>query len=258
MSETLQVCQPGTIAPANPEDPVGLFKLAIESKAGAETLERVMAVRRELRAERAQEAFEAALSEFQAECPPVVKNKGVPTSSGKLAFFYAPLEEIEQVIRPIESKHGFNHTFDTDTASAAGWVIAKCIVTHRGGHSRTSTMKLPLGTKTPIMSDTQAYAAALTFANRRALCNAYGIVIVGEDKDGAGKTKPPGPRQATEKTRQWMLEQIGVEWHPKALDYARCQGILDANQTLEDWPLEQVPVSSKDLAELKRKIQSHQ
>jgi hypothetical protein len=43
------------------------------------------------------------------------------------------------------------------------------------------------------MSDTQQFAAALTFANRRALANAYGLVIAGEDNDGAGKAKPVGP-----------------------------------------------------------------
>jgi hypothetical protein len=43
------------------------------------------------------------------------------------------------------------------------------------------------------MSETQQFAAALTFGNRRALCNAYGLVLVGEDNDGAGKVKPAGP-----------------------------------------------------------------
>lgn len=179
------------------EDPIGLFKLAIESKAGADTLERVMAVRRELRAERAQEAFESALSDFQSECPVIVKTVSVPTKDGREAYKFAPLEEVESVIRPLEKKLGFNHTFDTDTASAPGWVIAKCIITHRAGHSRTSTIKLPLGNKTAIMSDTQVYAGALTFANRRCLTNAYGLVIAGEDKDGAGpkKKQPPEDQQ---------------------------------------------------------------
>lgn len=195
------------VAVRSDEDPVGLFKLAIESKAGADTLERVMAVRRELRAERAQEAFESALSDFQAECPVIVKSKGVPTSTGKIAYAYAPIEDIEEVIRPIEKKHGFNHTYDTDTASAVGWVIAKCIVTHRAGHSRTSTVKLPLGTKTNIMSDTQQFAAALTFANRRALSNAYGLVLAGEDRDGAGKQKPAGPSTLAAETTVKELAQ---------------------------------------------------
>jgi hypothetical protein len=190
------------------EDPIGLFKLAIESKAGADTLERVMAVRRELRAERAQEAFESALSDFQAGCPVILKNKGVKTNAGTVAYKFAPIEDVEAVIRPIEKLHGFNHTFDTDAASAQGWVIAKCIVTHRSGHSRTSTMKLPLGGKTQIMSDTQQFAAALTFANRRALCNAYGLVLVGEDFDGAGRIKPAGPstKQADTWTRDLAME----------------------------------------------------
>lgn len=177
-----------------PLDIETLFRFAIEHQGSAETMERLMSIRRELNAEAAKKAFDEALSAFQSECPVILKEKSVPTASGKVAYKYSPIEAIEIQIRPALRSHGFSHTFDTDTASADGWVIAKCIVTHSAGHSRTSTAKFPLGTKTQLMSDTQVFAAALTFANRRALCNAYGLVLAGEDLDGqTGKLKPAGP-----------------------------------------------------------------
>lgn len=171
-----------------------IFRYAIENKGTAETLEKLMGIRRELNAESAQKAFDTAMAELKAELPIIIKERGVPTATGSIAYHYAPIEAIEIQIRPFLKKYGFSHTFDTDTASADGWVIAKCIVTHSQGHSRVSTAKFPLGTKTQIMSATQVFAAALTFANRRALCNAYGLVVAGEDVDGAtGKMKPQGP-----------------------------------------------------------------
>jgi hypothetical protein len=171
-----------------------IFKLAIEKEGTAETLEKLMGIRREINAELSKKAFDESMAAFQAECPVVEKTKSVSTNAGTKAYSYAPFEQIIHVVRPFLQKHGFSYTLDTDTASQQGWVIAKCHVTHSAGHSTTSTAKFPLGTKTGIMSETQVYAAALTFASRRVFCNAFGIVTAGEDLDGrTGREKPPGP-----------------------------------------------------------------
>lgn len=225
-------------ASINAEDPVGLFKLAIETKAGADTLERVMAVRRELRAEKAKDAFFHAMSEFQDKCPPIVKAKGVPDRSGKIAYSYAPLESIIKIVKPLLRELGFSYAFDTDVDSQPGWVIAKCIVTHCDGHSETYKSKFPLGTKTAIMSDTQAYSAALTFACRRVFCHALGIVTEGEDKDGQGQpAKPAGPstmapdsmdaREAAKELWGLLAEHRGTEKNWNAANtYLRDMGLL--------------------------------
>lgn len=176
-------------------DPISLIKYAMDKgNVDVGTLERLLKMRNEIQAESAKRQFDEQMKEFQSECPVVMKEKEVPDRTGKVAYKFAPIEVIEVQIRPLLRKHGFSHTFDTDTASIPGWVIAKCIVKHEAGHSEVSTVKLPLGSKTTIMSDTQVYAAAYTFANRRALCNAYGLVLAGEDMDGqTGRLKPAGP-----------------------------------------------------------------
>jgi hypothetical protein len=182
------------LAPVQTIDIQSLLSTALSTPGGVDAIERIAALHEQMQQKAAKAAFDEALSAFQSECPVIQKEKGVPDRSGKIAYHYAPIEHIEVQIRPLLRKHGFSHTFDTDTASAQGWVIAKCIVTHRQGHSRTSEVKFPLGTKTGIMSDTQVYASALTFGNRRALQNAYGLVIAGEDMDGRGAApKPAGP-----------------------------------------------------------------
>jgi hypothetical protein len=205
-TELLQADQPSTamvptISLVNVES---LINKAVDAKSAVEVLKELRAMELDMHERRAKEMFDESMSAFQSDCPTILKEKGVPDRSGRIAYKYAPVEVIESQIRPICRKHGFSHTFDTDIASQQGWVIAKCIVTHRAGHSRISTAKFPLGTQTQIMSDTQVYAAALTFANRRALQNAYGLVLAGEDLDGAtGKIKPAGPstKQADGDTR---------------------------------------------------------
>lgn len=159
------------------------------------SLQDIVAVRRELKAEADKAAFDQALAAFQAECPVIHKVKGVSDNVGKLLYSYAPFEFIVQQVAPLLQKYGFSYQLDTDTASQDGWVIAKCHVTHAAGHCRTSTAKFPIGTGTRLMSQTQVYAAALSFASRRVFCNAFGLVCAGEDDDGAAgsKPKPQGP-----------------------------------------------------------------
>jgi hypothetical protein len=190
-NEPLPVARPSMLTGVNINT---LLEKAVDSKAAVEVLQQLRAMELDYHERNAKSAFDEAMTAFQSECPTITKEKGVPDRTGKTAYRYAPLEAIEIQIRPLLRKHGFSHTFDTDTNSEAGWVIAKCIVTHSAGHSRTSTAKFPLGTQTGIMSATQVFASALTFANRRALQNAYGLVIANEDMDGAtGKLKPQGP-----------------------------------------------------------------
>lgn len=181
-------------APDFDRDPQSILRFALEKNASVETIEKLMAVRRELQEEASKGAFDAALRDFQAEVPILVKTKAVPDSSGRTMFKYSPLEDILGQVRPLLQKHGFSFTLDTDVESKDGWVIAKCNVTHCAGHCRVSTAKFPLGTGTRLMSATQVFAAALTFASRRVFCNAFGLVVGGEDQLETNNTpKPQGP-----------------------------------------------------------------
>ena len=198
MNQELVPLSPAPVARSDSPFPTlnieGLLEKAVDAKSAVEVIERLQVMRREMRAEQAKEAYDRAMAAFQADCPVIVKQKGVPDRSGGVAYRYAPLEDIVAQIKPFLLKHGFSYTLDTDVTSEAGWVIAKCIITHCAGHQSISSAKFPLGTKTGIMSDTQVYAAALTFASRRVLCNAFGIVVAGEDsEERMAKIKPRGP-----------------------------------------------------------------
>lgn len=191
---SLQKADSRDVSPVPAFNIESIFQLAIERQGTAEVLERLMGIRRELNAEASKKAFDEAMAAFQAECPPVVKTKSVSTNAHTKAYSYAPLEAVIAAVKPYLEKHGFSFAFDTDTSSQPGWVIAKCDVTHCGGHSISKAAKFPLGTKTGIMSETQVYAAALTFATRRVFQNAFGIVCEGEDVNGqVERVKPAGP-----------------------------------------------------------------
>lgn len=250
-------------AVARPIDIEALFRAAIErGPEGVAVMERLVAVRRELNAEAAKRAFDDALAGFQDECPPVEKTKGVPTKAGSLAYRYAPFEQILDAVKPTMRKFGFSFTLDTDTASEAGWVIAKCKVTHAAGHSEVSSAKFPLGDGTQIMSKTQVYAAALTFASRRVFCNAFGIVTKGEDTDGQWDLKPktrkpgekpippqePTPPQAPVPAQDAQRAQVARLWHLLKPIRGAAQNWTVANGWLRSKKLIQMDEIAQDLS----------
>ena len=234
-----------------------LINKAVDSKAAVEVVKELRAMLREDQEIAARAAFDEAMSAFQAKCPHIVKGKGVPDRSGATAYKYAPIEKIEEIIRPIEREFGFTHTFNQDVTSQPGWVIASCCVTHTLGHSRNFVGKFPLGTRTLIMSDTQQYAAALTFANRRVLGNAYGLVIVGEDKDGGTMKNSATGRVVTPDIRNRFFE-VSKPWHRQLQAMAIDLAWIMPDESLDKIADEHIPTTKRELADLQAKAEAHQ
>jgi hypothetical protein len=252
MSEALTIVPSG----GGVED---LLRLAVERGATVETLERLMAIRRELNAERARNEFFAALSAFQAACPVIRKTKQVfeRNSTTKVRYCYAPLETIVEQAAAIIKQHGFSYTFDSQMEPDG--VMAICQVHHVAGHTERFTFKAPIQVDA-YMSEPQKVAAAMTFASRYVFKNAFGILTGDDDTDGADPTSPveppqpakppqpaPKPAKAPSTTvkalatlQEWLERQranlcakLGV--HGKAAhEYATKMAIILPNEELTD------------------------
>lgn len=164
-----------------------IISQAIAQNVPVETLERVLAMRRELKAEYAQEAFYKSLAAFQADCPVIQKTKVVKSKDGSIRYKYAPLEAIVTQVGPLLQKHGFSHTETTKD----GKVTVKII--HELGHSETSDFEVPIN-QDAYMNEAQKAASALTFAKRYAFCNAFGILTGDEDDDSLGTNNGDTPK----------------------------------------------------------------
>jgi ERF superfamily protein len=189
-----ELVQRETAAPSNtPDDLFAVVaRAAMSPDVDPGKMRELLAMRKELEAEKAAMLFNQAMAGFQSEVPILVKSRGVPDRTGRVAYKYSPIEEVEVHIKPLEGKYGFRHSFPR-MENTGGMITAVCRVTHSAGHSEDSSCTYRLSTKTGIMSDTQQDAATETFCKRRALCNAYGLTLAGEDFDGAGRVKPTGP-----------------------------------------------------------------
>lgn len=182
-NESLEVMPRDLPPPASAE---ALIAQAIDKGVSVDTMERLMAMRRELRAESAKEAFDRAMSEFQSECPMIEKRKAVLNKNGEsVRYKYAPLDTIIAQVRPLLKAHGFGYRIVADVQGKGkdGEVMATCVVTHALGHSESSSFKVPIDMES-YMNLPQKFASALTFAKRYAFTSAFGIMTSDEDDDG--------------------------------------------------------------------------
>lgn len=197
-----------------------LIQQAIVHNTPVDTMERLLAMRRELKAEYAKEEFDKAMSKFQGECPVIRKTKaGGKTNSGDVAYWYAPLDSIvSQTKEPIQ-QNGFSYMTKTETGDQK--VKVTVIVKHKAGHSEPTDVEVPLGTKTGVMSASQVTASALTFAKRYAFCNAFGI-LTGDDDDDAEQTKNvPSQAQSTPKPQNFNNQGDKTPPPPPQLDWKK-------------------------------------
>src|SRR3990167_1729553 len=158
-----------------------LLATAIDKGADITTLERLLAMRKDLKAEQSKESFYRAMSAFQADCPVVEKKRKVRGKDGGERYRFANLDDIVSVVSPLLAKHGLSFSIKAEIKE--NFVIANCIVHHNEGHSEDSSFAIPIE-KEAFMGDAQKSGSALTYAKRYAFSNAFGIVTGDEDYDG--------------------------------------------------------------------------
>lgn len=170
---------------------------AIDKGTPVETMERLLAMRRELKQEWAKEQFDKAMAGFQSECPIIIKSKAVLNSEkkgGGLRYKYAPLDAIVTTVKPFLLKYGLSYTVNAKSESNMITAIIK--ITHQAGHSESSEFQIPIDPEA-FMNQQQKFASALTFAKRYAFCNGLGILTGDEDDDGTAAKDDDNKKDTT-------------------------------------------------------------
>lgn len=168
-----------------------------------DTIERVFALRTQLKHESAKEAFYAALSAFQNECPVIKKTKVVPFKGGQGCMYkYAPLDKIVKVVAPLLTRHGLSYNIKSaiELMDNTPFMVATINIYHSLGHMETSDFRVPLNAAAidaTHMNDAQRYGSAGMYAKRNAFVNGFGILSGDEDDDGAGTAYTPKEARET-------------------------------------------------------------
>lgn len=173
-------------AQVNPQTPMGLLQMAVQSNADPDKLEKLMDLQERWEAKRDAERFGEALAAFQAECPQITKRRKAEFK-GQHAYNFASLDDIMRQVQPLLSRHGLSVSYSAKVTDA-GMLHATCAV-RCGSHVEESEITLPVPAEMRVNA-TQKMGAAMAYAKRYAVCNALGITVGDEDTDanGVGET----------------------------------------------------------------------
>lgn len=174
------------------DNPFPLLDKMIEKGQDPVALGKMMDLAERWKAARAVEEFSQAMRACQAEMPLVVKDAENTHTRSR----YARLEEVNRVIKPAYTKHGFSVSFGELQDAPAGMVRILADVRHAGGHSAPYRVDMPLDGvgsqgKPNAMNPVQARGSTISYAKRYLLCMIFNVTIADEDTDGNGGGDDP-------------------------------------------------------------------
>lgn len=191
-----------------PRGDVDMLMVEAVRSGNIEVMERVMAIRRELKAEAAREAFFSAFAAFRSECPVIPRTKPVWNKEHtRIMYHYAPLDQIEKVAGPIIARYGLSYSFKAHIEKpvdkeAESDLVMECHVQHEAGHVEVSPFRLPISGD--YMNKNQQRGNTNSYAKRYSFCNAFGIMTEDEDDDASDshRISPEDARKARQPVRQ--------------------------------------------------------
>lgn len=212
--------------------------LARDPACDVEKLRALIAMQREVMAEQARIAFDAAMADAQAEMVPVLRS----ATNAHTKSRYARLEDIDNAIRPLITRHGFSLTFDNPDQTVDG-IVVTCAVAHRDGHVRSYKIagarddKGAQGNanKTPI----QAIGSTISYLRRYLTCMIFNVALTNDDTDG-NEISPITARQARD--LEVLLTETGAD-RAKFLAFLRVDDLADLSS--RDYPKARAALEQK-------------
>lgn len=126
---------------------------------------------------RAERDFNQALKAAQQEIPPIFKNKKADKNT------YADLEQVNDVVVPISTKHGLSMSFGNEDSPMDKHYRVVCFLSHDSGHTRKYHADIPAdhsGSK----NVTQGFGSTISYGRRYLTLMMFNISTTNEDNDG--------------------------------------------------------------------------
>lgn len=165
-------------------------RLAADPNVPVEKLERLIAMQERILAHHAKAAFHAAFAEMQGAIP-VITKRGEILVDGKVRSRFAKHEDIQRVVRPILSAHGFALRHRNEFVEGGKLKIVG-ILSHRSGHTEQDEFigaADTSGSKNAI----QALGSTRQYGMRYTTIALLNIASEDEDDDGVASVKAGQP-----------------------------------------------------------------
>lgn len=193
------VAEPAPAPPAPVQAPSAAPQVALQARQGAlaaiiadpdrlrefpvETVERLFAMDKEMRADASRDAYYEAFSRVQARMTPIGRRGRIDFGRGKPAP-YALAEDVAGMLHPLLMDEGFSYSLSEGECDK-GMTRFVLTLRHVGGHSERHHMDVPVGSgKGGTMNSIQAMASTYTYCQRHLLLKVFGVIIT-DDNDGA-------------------------------------------------------------------------
>lgn len=163
--------------------PMEMVAFAVQSGQSLDTVRELMQLEREWKADKAREAYVAAMAAFKSEPIRITKDREVDyTYNGKRTNYrHASLAEVVDAVVAAMGKHGLSHRWETKQEGNV--ITVTCTITHQLGHSEQTTLSGSpdeSGGKNKI----QAIGSTVTYLQRYTLMAATGVAAADMDDDG--------------------------------------------------------------------------
>lgn len=173
-------------------------RAAMNPNVDIDKMERLLEMQERILSRNAKAAYAAAFARMQPDLPEIPER-----GKGHNSVSYALWEDINDLIKPVISKHGFGISFQTGREGPNITVTA--ILTHCEGHSEQTTMVLPVDTS-GSKNAVQAVGSSTSYGKRYTASALLNLTSRGEDDDGKSAAKvekvaPPAKSSASLKKR---------------------------------------------------------
>lgn len=192
-------------------------RAAMNPNVDIDKMERLLQMQERIMERNAKGAYAAAFAMMQPELPEIPE-KG----KGHNSVSYALWEDINDLVIPVTSKHGFGISFRTGRTQD-GKVTVTCILSHREGHSEETTMELPLDTS-GNKNAVQAVGSSTSYGKRYTAQALLNLRSRGEDDDGksgGGKAVEPTPPPAKSSASLKKRDENGKDAWDRLIDELR-------------------------------------
>ena len=157
-----------------------LIDKAIEKDIDVDKFAKLVDIVKMLENEKAKRDFYEALSNFQGECPTVMKKSEVNMGYGKPHYNYASLGDIITEIQKPLQKYGLSYHWRVNNDDS--FIEVTCILAHRSGYELQTSISAAKDA-TPGKSNVQAIASTITYLKRYTLISLLGIGTADPDDD---------------------------------------------------------------------------
>ena len=195
-----------SVARATPAD---LLRVALDSNADLDRLERLMRLQQEWEANEARKAYVAAIATFKKNPPTILKATRVnfKNKEGRVTdYMHATLGDVTQPIIEGLAAVGISHRWDVEQPDG-GMISVRCILTHEQGHSESVTMRAgrdDSGGKNAI----QQVASTITYLERYTLLAITGLATHDMPDDDGRQSAPSKSEETAAKVAAVKLDQV--------------------------------------------------